>query len=67
MKTLMFVCCIAASMPAHALTAFLQSCAFGTSVSGQSVYVGIYSVNGQTFSRTFPAAAGWCPQTLEVY
>jgi hypothetical protein len=50
--------------PAHAATAFLQSCEMGTSVTGRMVYVGTYSYGGQTFSRSF---ASYCPQTLEVY
>lgn len=43
--------------------AFLQSCSTATSVTGRLIYVGTYSINGQTFQQTF---ATWCPQSLSV-
>lgn len=67
MKRLIVCALFAASSPLHAATAFLVSCQFGSSVTGQSIYVGVYNYGGQQFQRTFPASSGWCPQMVEVY
>lgn len=52
--------------PAFALRAFLVDCQLQTSVTGRTVWVGTYDVNGQLFERVFSGVA-YCPQQLEVY
>lgn len=57
----------AVSMSTHAATAYLVNCAAGLSVTGLSVFIGTYQYGGQTFTRTFPMANGYCPISVEVY
>lgn len=45
------------------MLAFLERCETGTSVTGQLIYIGTYSVGGTRFQQTFTR---YCPQTLEV-
>lgn len=68
MKTVAIALLLAAmSAPAGAATAFMVDCRIGTSVTGQSILIGTYNYAGQTFQRTFPSGAGWCPMSVEVY
>lgn len=70
MKNASFVALFALALtlppaPATAqVTAFLESCRSGTSVTGRFIYIGTYRYGNQRFGRTFES---WCPSSVQVY
>ena len=64
-KVLLGAVLLAVSLPALALTAILVSTRYGTSVSGQSIVICTYTVNGQQFERYYPVGSV-CPPSVNV-
>jgi hypothetical protein len=54
----------ALATPAHAATAYLQSCNSTSSVTGRHIFVGVYSYGGQLIEQTFTS---YCPHSIEIY
>lgn len=64
MKMILAAVLLAATIPAHAATAWLLDCSMQTSITGQMVYVGTYTVPG--WGTTTKAFRNYCPPTIEV-
>ncbi len=53
-----------ASFQANAATAYLVSCSMGMSVTGRTIYTGIYQYGATRFARSFET---YCPYSVEVF
>ena len=64
LATLVAALSITFAPAAQAATAYLLRCDMGMSVTGRTVYTGLYNYAGTQFTRTF---ASYCPYSVEVY
>jgi hypothetical protein len=69
-RALIALAALAACAPASAVTAYLQSCTTGSSVTGKYVFIGVYEYMGSQYTYTFlpsqTPTGTYCPPSVEL-